>query len=170
MELNQDMECEICGKSANLVIADISGSRLKVCQECSKFGNVVGEVRAPNLSPQRSLESQGRIVHKSRLEARLDPGELDTEECLISGYGEKVRKERERRNFSMKDLAGRLNEKESVVKKIEHEEIRPTDKLIKKIEKALELSLRQEVKDVIGKSTTGIEPMTLGDMIKLKKD
>ncbi|MFH1786891.1 MAG: multiprotein bridging factor aMBF1 [archaeon] len=160
------MDCEICGRAGELVIAEVSGTKLKVCKACSKFGSVVGQVAQPRPVPA----DDGRIVHKSRLEARLDPGEIDAEDYLISGYGEMIRHEREKNGWSLKELGLKLNEKESVVKSMEHEAIRPNDETVRKIERLFRVSLRQQIKDVIGQKKPSDQPLTLGDIARLKKD
>jgi len=118
------MPCEICGAEGELVRAKIEGSVLRVCKNCAKFGEVIPETKVLGVPLMRGGG------HKLRYGAKPIEGEF----VLVSGYGSIVRKKREGMGLSQKDFAQRLNEKESIVRQIEHEHIKPDEKTTKKIE------------------------------------
>jgi putative transcription factor len=69
--------------------------------------------------------------------------------------------------LSHKEFAARLNEKESIIHKLETGSFEPPIELARKLEKLLRISLVQEDKDekvAVGKGTGG--GMTIGDIIK----
>jgi putative transcription factor len=65
----------------------------------------------------------------------------------------------------------KINEKKSVVAKLEHGDMVPDEKLVKKLERALDISLKEELSPVSPpKKTDSAKSMTLGDFIKIKKE
>jgi putative transcription factor len=48
-------------------------------------------------------------------------------------------------NLSIEELAKKIGEKESLLRKIEKEEIRPSDKVIDKLERFLKIKLREKI-------------------------
>ena len=70
---------------------------------------------------------------------------------------------------AQEDLAAKLNERASVIAKLENGTMRPNDALLKKLEHELGIKLTEKVsvvKPEAGRSTGKI--LTLGDMIKKK--
>jgi putative transcription factor len=61
--------------------------------------------------------------------------------AMVDDYGAKIRKARQKMGMNVEDFAGKINEKESVIKKLEKEELNPDRKLIRKIESALKIEL-----------------------------
>jgi putative transcription factor len=71
-------------------------------------------------------------------------------------------------------LAHRLFEKESIVRRVEEQHMKPDPQLAKKLEKELEISLTEKTGEnaVQADKNPGAETatgMTLGDFIKIKK-
>jgi putative transcription factor len=56
-------------------------------------------------------------------------------------YGRKIREARERAGLKQAELAQKINEKQSLLRKIEHEEILPTDEVRVKIARVLNITL-----------------------------
>jgi putative transcription factor len=60
---------------------------------------------------------------------------------IAEDYGRKIKEARERAGLKQAELAQRINEKQSVLRKIEHEGIVPTEEVRVKIERVLNISL-----------------------------
>ena len=72
--------------------------------------------------------------------------------------------------LSQKDFALRINEKESVIHKIETGSYEPPSHLVKKLEKILDIKLVEEHQEKRGKIIMQKEQgFTLGDFIRVKK-
>jgi putative transcription factor len=90
---------------------------------------------------------------------------------LVEDYGEKIRKTRQRMKMTVEDLGTKINEKVSVIKKLEKEELTPDRKLIQKIRNILkiELLIAEEAPSTLRPSKPS-RGRTLGDIIKLSGD
>jgi putative transcription factor len=116
------MDCEVCGRKilGKTQKALIDGAILTVCAECMSLGR-----RVP------TLERQTR-------EEKL-PWEEGRE--LLENYPVIIRNAREKLGLTHEELARRIAERESVLKKLEAGKLRPDDKLINKLQRALKVRL-----------------------------
>jgi putative transcription factor len=64
---------------------------------------------------------------------------------LLSDYGSAIRRAREARGMSQEELALAIKEKASLLKKLEREDLRPTDGIRKKLERVLGISLNETI-------------------------
>jgi len=89
---------------------------------------------------------------------------------IATDYDQRVREARESRGQSQQELAGELNEKTSLIRKIERGDVLPSDDVRKKLERELGISLTEgssgddDSEWSSGSSTT----TTLGDVVKRK--
>jgi len=144
------MECEICDRrSDELYETRVQGAVLVLCKECSKFGEVIREVKA-----RKPEERQKRPA--------------GPEESLLPGYGRVIRQAREKAGMTQEELGKKMNEPASLIKRAENENILLTKALEKKLERTLGVRLSGEVQEIV-KSSTKEMPLTLGDIIKVKK-
>lgn len=65
----------------------------------------------------------------------------------VEGYGAAVRRARESMGLTREELAAHVQEKSTVIKKIENEELRPSLQLARKLEKALRITILREVSE-----------------------
>jgi len=87
---------------------------------------------------------------------------------VATDYDDRIRTARESRGLSQEDLADQLNEKASLIRKLERGDTLPTDEVQRKLERALDISL-VEGEDVDEEwETTDAGTMTLGDVVKRK--
>jgi putative transcription factor len=148
------MICEMCGNEADgLQRVRVEGSVLELCANCSKFGTVVapmpGEI--PVAAPPRrpgSVAAMGTIddrvrARQGRLQERDLYRELPDME-LAPDWGKRIRVAREHLGWTPEDLGKKLNEKKSVVLKLESGGFRPPDGTIRKIEHLLRIRLRAD--------------------------
>ena len=64
---------------------------------------------------------------------------------LVDDYGRVIRRAREASGMSHEDLALKIKEKASLLKKIEREAIVPEDKVRKKLERTLQITLTEKL-------------------------
>ena len=146
--------CQLCGESSdNLKKAKIEGAVLKVCDSCSDMGDV--------------MEQKKKKVKKTNKSKSRRP--RDTE-SLASDYGARVKSAREDEQLSIKELADDLNEKASLVKKVERAELKPDKALAGKLSKKLGVTLyvNSQVSDVEMESGDD-RKATLGDVAEVKE-
>ena len=146
----------------------VEGAALHVCQKCEKFSSSAmvkvntGEILLPTVA-ERLENRDKRMREKDVLDSEGEPE-------LALDYSERVRKKRLALGMSHEDLAKKVNEKKSIIIKVEGGEMRPDDKLVKKLERALMTSLREKVEEEAGElKASGTQGMTLGDFIKREK-
>ena len=90
-------------------------------------------------------------------------------EELATDYDQRIRNAREGTGMSQEELASELNEKASLIRKLERGDILPSDSVQRKLERQLDISLTEGGGDEDaewegGGSTT----TTLGDVVKRK--
>ena len=162
------MECEICGKPVpenNPIRAKIEGSVMVVCKECSKLGTIQ---KAP---PKPKYVKQNKGKKPANTRKRNYSRNDEPSEELIEDFSFEVRKAREAKDWSREDLGRKINERVSVITRIETGKMTPDNKLTKKLEKALNIKLLEDVDNVdlnqFINSSSG--ERTLGNIMKIKR-
>ncbi|OYR82473.1 TIGR00270 family protein [Halorubrum ezzemoulense] len=80
-----------------------------------------------------------------------------------------MREARESRGLSQEELADQLNEKASLIRKLERGDTLPTDEVQRKLERELDISLVEgQSSDDADWETNDAGTMTLGDVVKRK--
>jgi putative transcription factor len=153
------MQCEMCGKSVESYFrVKTEGTILNVCGKCRGFGELI---QAVTPAPEKKIEKI----------AKPKPAEPEIIEDLVEGYAEKIKNKRERLGLKQEELAQKINEKESIIHKIESGHFTPPIELAKKLERFLGIKIIEEVEDAkvnIAQKVSG-EGFSLGDFIKVKK-
>ncbi|MEM2908881.1 MAG: multiprotein-bridging factor 1 family protein [Candidatus Bilamarchaeaceae archaeon] len=140
--------CEICGQPGLFAIVIVEGARLSVCARCARGKKILYRLA------EEGEESEHRPTAKT-----------SEEEEIVEGYGEIIRKARERMGVSIEVVAERINESASYLERIERESVMPTLVVARKLEKELGIKLIEKVSSSIAPSfqkTRYAEP-TLGD-------
>ena len=164
------MRCEVCGSKINSPLrALIEGARLTVCIECSKYGKIVREddVEPGQKAPRKAqLPISAKMPKKKTFEAKVEI----TQE-VVEGYHVKIRQAREKLGLSHEELGKRINEKASVLSKLETGKMTPNNILVSKLEHALKIKLLVSIsEDKIPENTQPQNrELTLGDLIQLRK-
>jgi putative transcription factor len=140
------MECELCGKKATAK-AKIEGIVISVCENCAKLGERVLEAKPVQMREKPKIKIE---------ETTIDPN-----------FAKIVKETRESLGIKREELAKRINEKLSVIERIEHGS-RPTDKIARKLEKVLGIKLLDYEEKEYRQTKTKDEPLTLGDVVKIK--
>lgn len=135
------MGCDLCGRDGVLVKCNVEGVVLNVCSFCSSYGNVI----------------------KSKVRVRR--GREEVSNVVVSSIGIVVRNWRESNGLTQKELAIKLSEKESLVRKVENGFI-PSLSLAKKFERLVGSKLVCVEKVETGSNVSEGSGMTIGDLFK----
>jgi putative transcription factor len=148
-------ECEVCGRPVrSLIQVNIEGSVVRTCSSCSRLGT-----RLPKIKPRRRVHPQA--MSKRRKESVLEPR---------PGYGDMLRERREELGLTQEELGKRLQEKTSVVARLEAERMTPSEALAKKIERHLGIKVMEKVEEQKeGRYRAEGQVLTLGDVVKIKR-
>ena len=163
------MICELCGKETPRTrIVSVEGSLLSVCAECARFGaEVAGPVKVRRTG--NPVVAQ-RLERRQRRMSERDIYEAPAVEELVDDFGERIRSAREARGWKQADLGAKINEKASVIAKLETRAMVPSDAMIPKLERTLGIKLREKVEPVAVKKHTGRAPVTLGDLVRMDEE
>jgi putative transcription factor len=159
------MICDLCGKSGKLYKVELEGSRVIACESCAKYGKVLHEVK-------EEVSKKKDMKEKESAQTRQIQKGPEVIQIIVKDYSTKIKNAREKRQIKQEDFAKLVNIKDSLLLHIESGKMEPNMDLAHKLEKALgirlieEITLEPEVKSEKLK-TNG--PMTLGDLINIKK-
>lgn len=154
------MNCEICGreiKGKGFQIV-VEGSEVTVCGFCKQYGTE----KKPSIASQQGAR---RVV----LKKKKSSSKIEFTEELIENYHLIIKQEREKRGWSQEQLAKKIQEKESLIRKIENAEITPEPEVIEKIEKLFNIKLREQVPEIKIETTGRNLTPTLGDIVVVKR-
>ncbi|MFC6872256.1 MULTISPECIES: multiprotein bridging factor aMBF1 [Halobellus] len=174
-------QCEMCGsQQSSLTTVKVEGAELELCEDCKEFGTEVRTESSSSASTKYSTSSSGDSSSSSGGSSGAGSGGssggstrrrdmFDDMDEIAADYDQKIREAREGRDLSQEDLADSLNEKASLIRKLERGDILPSDDVRKKLERKLEISLVEgsdgEDNEWSGGSST---TTTLGDVVKRK--
>jgi len=154
------MQCEMCGKDVEeFYRTRIEGTILNVCKSCAAHGEVLKEIRP---EPKKDIKKQ--VVE--------NPSKPEIIEELVEGYAEKIKNKRERLDLKQEELAKKINEKESIIQKIESGHFAPSVELARKLERFLGIKLIEEVEEgklIVSPKPSSSDEFTLGDFVKVRK-
>jgi len=128
-------ECEICGaeiKKGHARYIRIGTSKLRVCEACARYGTAVVEPEKKGNSS--SLLARRRDLYQMERDIEIEELDMDVD---MEDYGRKVKEAREKAGLKQEELARMINEKHSLLRKIENETITPTEEVRMKIERVL---------------------------------
>ena len=150
-------QCDMCGHEGYVREAIVEGSMLSVCEKCSAFGKVV------------HLEKPTAKAIFSKM--RKQPTQ-EVKEIIVEEYSTLIKESREKKGLKQEELAAHLQEKSSILQRLETGHLIPSLTLARKIEKQLQITLvepyleREQTKKV----NLHNKELTIGDLIKGKKD
>jgi len=158
------MQCELCGRECNCLAASVEGVKMMLCPDCIRHGH------------GKRIQESSTSVKKPILERIKKPVVKDVyrdmDKELVSGWNEIIKNGRKKKGLSREELGFKIGERTVTIAKIENGDLRPSDKVVAKLEKELNIQLIEEVKAApIG--STGSRSgsgFTLGDFIKKKED
>lgn len=148
------MNCDMCGKEAEMYKSVIEGTELTVCINCSKYGKLIGKA-----TPAEAFREKIPVLER----------QPEMAETVASNFGELLKRKREGLGLKQKEFAKKIAEKESTLHKLETGTIKPTLERARKLEKMLGLKLVEELKEEPVEQKKDSSVMTLGDVVKIKK-
>ena len=156
------MLCEMCGtESASLETRKVSGSVLRLCSSCGEMGS---QTSFRESIGHRAYVAQALEKRKQR--ERYEDIEPD-EYVLVSNYGSMVRRAREKKGLDHASLASKISEKKSILTSVEAGNMKPNEKLIKKLENSLGIKLVEKVEvESAPISNQSSKALTMGDLLK----
>jgi len=162
------MLCELCGKEAGPVKpVFIEGTKLHVCQNCMRFGE---EYKTQGGRPNAPAPSASVIEERlQRREKRMQTKDVyaDTQSTeIIDDYGRVIRDARTAKGMDVEQFAASINEKKGIIAKVEANDLVPDERLMRKIERALNIKLTETVMSNHGTNKTPGAKMTLENFIK----
>jgi len=175
------VQCEMCGtetSSPNRI--KVEGAELDVCDNCTEFGTEVDTgdssgststkySTSSSSTSSSSASNTGTTTTSSGGGARQQDMFDDIEE-LAQDYDDVIRQGREQAGLSQEDLARDLNEKASLIRKLEQGEMLPTDEIQTKLERSLGIDLTAggSTDDTEWESDSEAGEYTLGDVVERK--
>ena len=156
------MTCELCGKDVSkTVTVKVEGSEMEVCEGCKRYGKEVLSSEKKNQSTKEVLQ---RIKDKKKSSTRNEYEEKIEE--LALDYSERIENARLENDLTQEELAKKINEKKSVIAKLEREDMRPSEELRKKLENTLDIKLTEKIEKTPTKTSEKTEGLTIGDLIE----
>lgn len=150
-------ECTLCGKNVDkLFLAEVEGSEIEVCEDCGKFGRVIEELR-----PKKEKERKFLIEKEA-------PELEEPEEEFKPNYGKLIIQARQKMGLERKEFAMKINEKGSIIRRVELQQMVPDENLKRKIEDFLDIELTQIYKQKKFHPKPAKGTLTLGDIIEIK--
>ena len=169
------MRCEVCGRKiyGKPNRALIEGAKLIVCNECLKHGKIIEE--EPKLTTLMARPKMKPIrLPRPKTQTKETPTTAKGASELVESFHAKIRQAREKLGLSFEDLGKKINEKVSLLRKVETGKMVPDDMLATKLERALKIKLLvPPSKEKASEAKIPKPPareLTLGDLIKLGKN
>ncbi|MBD3256130.1 MAG: TIGR00270 family protein [Candidatus Lokiarchaeota archaeon] len=159
-------ECPICGGkiwgSGQKVL--IEGAKLRVCDSCAQFGKKI-------ISKKKTSQIKSTLS-KKQYKPRAPRNMIDSKFEIVSDFAKRVRKARTSRNLNQEKFAKKLNEKPSLIRRIESGKVKPTEQLARKFEHVYEIKLLKEKSEIAVDTNKYMKKRastSLGDIAFIKK-
>ncbi|MFC7154847.1 multiprotein bridging factor aMBF1 [Halomarina halobia] len=172
-------QCEMCGaETSSPKTVKIEGAEIDVCSSCAQFGTEVRTQSSGSASTKYSTGSSGSSGSGSGSAGssgssggtRRRRDMFDQMDEVVQDYDARIRSAREAAGLTQEELAKQLNEKASLVRKLERGDMLPSDDVQRKLERKLDITLTEGATDDDteweGGASTG--SYTLGDVVKRK--
>jgi len=160
------MLCEMCGaESPSLESRKVSGSVLRLCSSCGDMGS---QTSYRDSIGHRAFVAQ--TLEKRQQKNRYE--EIETDEFVLAkDFGAVVRRAREKAGLDHAALAAKISEKKSILSSVEAGNMKPNEKLIKKLENYLKIKLTEKIETTTSiQSPKSGKALTMGDLIKQAMD
>ncbi|EMA39226.1 multiprotein bridging factor aMBF1 [Halococcus hamelinensis] len=172
------VQCEMCGtETSSPKTVKIEGAELDVCGDCADFGTEVEQQSTSGTSTKYSTDSSGSSDAGGSGSTASSGGSgggrrrdmFDDMDEIVQDYDEQIRTARESAGLSQEELAKELNEKASLIRKLERGASLPSDSVQTKLERRLEITLTEGgVDDTEWEGGASTGAYTLGDVVQRK--
>ncbi len=155
------MQCDMCGKETRLIPALVEGSEMEVCEVCVRFGKSVPRLQKIEIVP--------KLVPKSTSKPPQRNNSPQYYLAVVDNYADLIRQKRDSLGFKQEDLAKLINEKSSLLQKVESNHFKPNIPLARKLESFLNIKLiEQKEEEDIKLDSRKSDGMTIGDIIQIR--
>lgn len=154
--------CELCGREVRgaLRTVRVEQTVMRVCHHCARYGVEAPQVRVRQSQPCKPVIPLGVTVKNQALSEEVE---------VVDDYALRVKKAREEYGLTQELLARRINEKPSVIKRIEAGKFTPPLEVARKLEKALKVTLIRPIENMTEKTWNLKKPeLTFGDVVEVK--
>ncbi|MFX1327665.1 MAG: multiprotein bridging factor aMBF1 [Promethearchaeota archaeon] len=139
-----DKECPICGsiiwgKGQKVLL---EGAKITVCPNCAQHGT---KIQKTHKIMQYNQSSRKRKYYSKQQVSKKDI--IENVE-IIPDYAKKIRNVRNSLGLNQDQFAQKLNEKPSLLRRIEAGKVEPTIKLAKKIETVCKIRIIKKVDEI----------------------
>ena len=163
--------CPICGgiiwgKGQKVLI---EGAKITVCDSCVQYGKKI-ITKTESLNIKKKYPVKKRNLETSKVSNKVNYSESTTE--IVPDYAKKIRDIRTFNHLNQDQFAQKLNEKPSLIRRIESGKAEPTEKLAKKIESVYNIKLLKKAEDYIVSTKDYMKKQkksSLGDIAIIKK-
>ena len=163
--------CEICGRESDSTreIA-LEGAHLFACDRCAELGKPVHRSKKPGYQPSTPPKSRPVSIPRPTTSLRQTRSRPHRRELVpVEDFTKLIRKAREQKGWSQKDVANQLHERSSVITKVESGKMAPTISLARKLERLFKLTLLEESESVDLTPGPSQSSATLGDVVQIKR-
>jgi len=126
--------CEVCGTKivGEQLQAEIDGATLVVCPRCAKLGK-----------PVKQLFSVASLSHNTSTQMYRKPEQVIADDSLVvrDDYPTIIRNARTSMGLTQEQLGMKVNEKSSVIAKLETGKLKPSIQLARKLENLMKVHL-----------------------------
>ena len=131
------VDCDMCGKKdISPVKVKLEGTVMSVCSQCASYG-------------QRLADPEKRVSNFTSHRPRVKREDPNANKFVVKNYGPLIKQARESKNLKQEQVAKSLNEKESIIHKIESGHFKPSFALARKLEKFFSITLIEEVNESV---------------------
>jgi putative transcription factor len=142
-----DDDCPICGGKiwggGQKIL--IEGAKITVCQSCAHHGKKI--ITKTKKTTKSKLTSSKTKTTKNK-QAFKTSNILEPSVEIVSDYPKRLRNIRAKNNLTQEQFAQKLNEKPSLLRRIEAGKVEPSLELAKRIEKMYNVSLLKDVDEI----------------------
>lgn len=132
---------------------------MMVCPDCMKHGQGIKEIRKPSTTI-------GKTIARHQQKTQFKDIYKNIEKELVSNWSEIIKNARLKKGLTREQLGFNIGERTVTISKIENGDLRPSDKIVAKLEKELAIKLMEEIKPIHTSSGQTNRGLTLGDFIK----
>jgi putative transcription factor len=131
------VDCDMCGKkNISPTKTKIEGTIMTTCSDCSKYGETL-------IDPTKRVNNFTTSRPRTQ---RVDP---EANKFVVRDYSVLVKQARELKGLKQEQVAKALNEKESIIHKVESGTFKPSFRLAQKLENFFSIKLIEEVKESV---------------------
>ncbi len=160
------MECEMCGSQVGTRRYMVDGTIMNLGVCCSKYGQEMAAGKAPVGSKAAVQQGLERRAGRSKSKDIYQGDTMD----LVEDYGNRIRTAREKKGWSHDQLGNKVSARVPELRQIESGHLRPSDELVRKMERELGITLLEKIDGPAavsgvpqGKAKGGL---TIGDLLK----